>query len=89
MSHRLTLLCDSCGKEYMVDETMDMPPYWMAVQIAIGDKEGFVPEHERDKFIHFCSQECFADYCGSAELKERIMLVDRMEGADEEEPDDD
>lgn len=82
MSHRLTLLCDSCGKEWMVEEDMDIPPYWFGVQISIADKEGLVPQHEREVYTHFCGQECFKEYVSGDSMRERAALIDKQDTSD-------
>lgn len=84
-------MCDSCGKEFIVDEIMDMPPYWFAVTISIADKDGFVPEEdeEKEKYFHFCSQACFGDYASGQEVYEMRLMVDKQNNKDKEEEDDD
>jgi len=74
---RITFICNGCGQEWMITEEMEMPPYWLGLEVAVADKDGLVPEHERAKFIHFCEQECLTKYTNSDELKERILSVDR------------
>jgi len=61
----------------MIDETMDIPGHWFAVQIAIADKDGLIPQHESDVFHHFCSQQCMVDYAKSDEVRERLCSVNR------------
>lgn len=77
MAHRVTFVCDGCETQFMVDESMDIPPHWLAAQIAISDKEGMVPNQERDIFLHFCKRECVMQYVSGAKLRERLCLVDR------------
>lgn len=77
MSHRVTFICDICEEQYLIEESMDMPPGWFAVQVAIADKDGLVPNQERDVFSHFCSRKCVAEYAKSDELRERSLTVDR------------
>lgn len=84
MSHRVTFICDSCEKQFMIDETMDVPPHWIAIQVAMSDKDGLIPNQERDKFSHFCSQECVALYAKSDELRERSLMVDRNSEDDDD-----
>lgn len=86
MAHKITIVCDSCEKEYMIESTMDLPPYWLGVQMAIADKDGVVPP--KDIFIHLCSQECMADYAASDIMKEKILLADKHERDFREEEDD-
>lgn len=61
----------------MIDETMDIPSHWFAVQLAIADKDGLVPHQERDVFQHFCSQKCVVDYVKSDEVRERLCSVNK------------
>lgn len=82
--HQITLICDYCEKNYSLEDEMEIPPYWFAVQVAIANQYGLVPNHERDKFMHFCSQECLASYAASPAFRERICLVDKE--YDEEQP---
>lgn len=86
--HRLTLVCDICGQEFMLEESMDLPPYWLAVQIGIGDKDGFASDDEQ-KYNHFCSQECFIDFAKGPEIKERLMLIDKRPPTQGDNNDDD
>jgi len=85
MSQRLTLMCDGCGKEFIVDEAMDLPPYWLAVTINVADKDGLVPDQEKDDYLHFCSQECLVDFCAGEEVKDLLMLIDKVGGMRDEE----
>ncbi len=74
----------------MVDETMDIPGHWFAVQIAIADKDGLVPHQERDLFQHFCSQQCVVDYVKSDEVRERLCSINQpYEDDDEDDEDED
>ena len=86
MSHSiaLTFFCDSCGTEFLADDSIDIPPHWFAVQYAIADKEGFVPPQERDVFLHFCSLGCCIEFAKSDALKERSLTVDRKYDDDAE-----
>jgi len=61
----------------MIDDLMEIPPHWIAVQYAIADQDGLVPAQEREVFLHFCSQNCIVDYSKGNTLKERICTVDR------------
>lgn len=75
-----TILCDACDTHYMLEASdgQDLPPSWFAVQIVIADSEGVIPMHERDVFLHFCSQECMVDYIKSDTFKERTLMADRF-----------
>lgn len=85
----MTIICDGCGKNWMVDETMDLPPYWIAMRAAIADKDGLVPPHEReeDMDLHFCSTECASEYMLGDEFKARASMVDREFPEETEPPD--
>ncbi len=83
--HLVTFKCDSCEKEHMIDEEMEMPPYWFGVQMAIADQDGMIPSHEREEYLHFCEQKCLFDFCIGKELKSRFLLVDKKI-EDEERP---
>ena len=89
MSHRVTIICDGCDKNWMVDETMDLPPYWIYIRSVIADKDGQVPPHEQEDSmdLHFCSRECAADYLMSDEFRARSTTVDRQFPEDSEAPD--
>ena len=84
MSHRVTFVCDSCDKQYMTDESMELPPYWFAVQVAIADKDGLVPVQERDVFQHFCTQRCAIEYTKGNQLKQRSCMVDKQKNDNED-----
>lgn len=88
MAHRVTFVCDTCEKQFMVTEEMDMPPHWFALQLALSDKDGLIPPQERDVFSHFCSQECASQFVGSNEVRERSLIVDK-DVDDESDPDND
>ena len=75
MSHKITIICDSCEKEYMMDDEMEMPPYWLGVQFAVANKDGMIPL--KDIFVHVCSQKCLIEYVKGNVIKERILLVDK------------
>lgn len=55
---------------------MEFPPHWIAIQLAISNEEGQIPDHEQHAFMHFCRQKCLTEYAKSDELKERILVVD-------------
>ena len=86
MSHRVTIICDGCEKNWMVDETMDLPPYWIGLRSVIADKDGQVPPHERDETLdlHFCSKECASDYLLGNDFQDRASMVDRQFPEDNE-----
>lgn len=87
MSHRVTIICDNCEKNWMIDETMDLPPYWLGMRVVIADKDGLIPPHEREDVmdLHFCSKECASEYLSGEDFKARSLMVDRQfeDGPDE------
>ena len=85
MAHKITIVCDSCEKEYMMGNNMDLPPYWLGIQLAVADKDGVVPS--KDTFVHLCSQQCFIEYAQSDAVKEKILLADKAEDSFPEEDD--
>ncbi len=85
-SHQVTFCCDACDTNYMIDqESMELPPAWLGLQVVIADSDGCVPDHEREVYCHFCSQDCLAEYTSSDEMRQRLALVDADEDGDEEE----
>jgi len=86
MSHRVTLICDTCSEHYTLENGMEFPPYWLGVQIAVGNKEGTTMGNY-EMYVQFCSQECFQKYSGGVEIKHHIAFVDRedFEGDEPEE----
>jgi len=50
MSHRVTIICDQCGEEYLMDSDMELPPYWMGIPISMANGEGLI--NSREHFIH-------------------------------------
>lgn len=89
MSHRVTYICDSCEKQFIIDDIMDIPSYWIALQVAIANKDGLVHPKERDVYSHFCCQECAVEYLLSDEMKEKILTVDQLYDEFDETEDDD
>lgn len=78
MSMIPTIVCDSCESHYMLDEEgAELPPHWIVSQILLSNKDGIIPSHERDIFIHFCSKECFVEYIKGETFKDRLLMVDR------------
>ena len=72
----------------MIDESMEMPPGWLGMQVAITDTDGCVPDHEQDVFCHFCSQECFVEFASSDEMRRRLIMADNIAEEDSH-PDED
>ena len=95
MSYRVEFSCDSCEKIWFIDkeEDLELPPYWIATHLGIADAEGFIPEHERNSYMHFCSIDCLKEYVNSNDLKRRKCEVDKAIPDDfgimEEDDDDD
>lgn len=58
------------------EESMELPPGWLGLQVVIADIEGCVPEHEREVYCHFCSQDCLVEYTASVEMRQRLALAD-------------
>ncbi len=75
MSHRVTLICDNCGEEYILGENMDLPPYWLGVQVAVGNYDGEASGAEL--FLHLCGQECLSEYTEGEELRNKIAFIDK------------
>lgn len=65
---------------------MELPPGWLGLQVVIADTDGCVPDHEREVYCHFCTQECLAEYTASDEMRQRLALADAEgdEGNEEE-----
>ncbi len=77
LKHQVTIICNVCGTEYMLPNDMELPPLWIALQIAIADTDGCIPDHERDNYCHFCSTECLKDFAGGDDLLQRISLIEQ------------
>jgi hypothetical protein len=77
MSHKITFNCDHCNENFIVDEGMEMPPYWIGVQIALSNHHGNIPVQEQEVINHFCSTECFNAFLEGEDFKRRIALVDK------------
>jgi len=73
-----TFECDSCSQEFMIDESMEMPPYWFGAQVVIADSEGYVPDQDELSLLHFCSQKCLYEYAKGSDLKERAHMIDKV-----------
>jgi len=70
----------------MLEDQMDMPPYWMGIQLAIANGEGMVPMNNKDTFLHFCSVECLAEYADQ-DLREMVLVVDQKTDKEDGMPD--
>ncbi len=83
-SHQVTFRCDGCETNFMIhEESMELPPTWFGMQVVVADTDGCVPDHEREVYCHFCSQECLAEYAASDEMRQRLALVDSEDDGDE------
>ena len=77
MSYSVTFKCDTCGKNYLLNDMMELPPLWLGVQLSISNSVGIIPPHESEIFNHFCSQECLIKFTKGNGIKERKCMVDR------------
>lgn len=85
-SHQVTFRCDACDMNFMIDEeSMELPPAWLGLQVVIADTEGCVPDREREVYCHFCCQDCLVEYTSSKEMRRRLALVDADEENEENE----
>jgi len=75
-SHQVTFRCDACDTNFLISEEMELPPGWLGLQVVIADTDGCVPDHEREVYCHFCSQDCLAEYTASDEMRQRLALAD-------------
>ena len=76
--HKVTFCCDACDTNYMLDDDlMELPPGWLGMQVVIADSDGLIPEHEREVFCHFCSQDCLVEYASSDDMRQRLVLADQ------------
>lgn len=79
-SHEVTFRCDACDTNFMIDEeSMELPPGWLGLQVIIADSDGCVPDHEKEVYCHFCSQNCLTEYAASGEMRQRLALADASE----------
>lgn len=84
-THQVTFRCDACDTNYMIDEdSMELPPSWLGLQVVVADSDGCVPDHEREVYCHFCSQDCLVEYTSSHEMRQRLALADSQESEDED-----
>jgi len=78
--NEVTFMCDSCERQFIInEETMELPPGWIGIQVVIADTEGFIPDHEREVYSHVCSRECLIEYASSTDMRQRICLVEKPE----------
>lgn len=86
-THQVTFRCDACDTNFMIDEEqMELPPGWLGLQVVIADIEGCVPDHEREIYCHFCTQECMVEYTASDEMRQRLALADADDTDESEDP---
>lgn len=78
MSLMPTIVCDWCETHYIINlqEGEELPPGWISIHVVIADSEGIIPPHD-ESHLHFCQQDCFADYAKSDIFKEQMLLADR------------
>lgn len=74
MSHKITLVCDACEQEYLLNEDMEIPPYWIGAQIAAGNKDGLLTQ---ELFIHVCSQKCLLEFIRK-NFRKYMALIDKI-----------
>ena len=75
--HEVTFECDECETQFMIDQdSMELPPGWLGMQVVVSDSEGCIPDHEQEVFCHFCSQTCLMEYAASKEMKKRIIMAE-------------
>ena len=77
MSHRITIVCDNCGQEYLLPPEMELPPYWIAIQFTISNKDGEMPADTPDMLTHLCSQECLKEFVAGDIIRSQMALVDK------------
>ena len=87
MSINITLSCDSCGSEFSAEDEMELPPYWMGVQIAVANSNGLIAG--QDLFVHICSQKCFVEFSKGQVIKNKIMLIDKEKPSNKQMHEDD
>ena len=78
MGHKLTLVCDVCEQEYMMEDDMELPPYWLGLQMVVSDGDGIIPLSVKDIFMHICSVGCLAEVAEHPKIKDRIALIDKI-----------
>jgi len=85
--HQVTFKCDTCDQNFTIDEdSMELPPGWLGLQIVVADIEGCIPEHEQENYSHFCCQGCLMKYTSSPEIRRRLCMAD-SNSLDEDEDD--
>lgn len=91
MSFHNTVICDFCGAHYHLNiQEMEAPPGWLLIRFAVASLEGLLPpeDEDTDNFMHFCSQDCAAQYCRSDKLRD-FMVAGDYDKEDEDIDDDD
>ena len=87
MSISVTVSCDNCGSEFPTETSMELPPYWMGVQIAVSNSSGTIVGN--DLFVHLCSPKCLSEFAKGSMVKEKIMLADKEQPRKKSDNDDD
>ncbi len=84
--HQVTFRCDACDTNFMISEdSMELPPGWLGMQVVVADSEGCVPDHETEIYCHFCTQACLVEYTASQEMRHRLIMADKSEDPNDEE----
>ena len=90
IKHKVTFTCDSCDTEYIIDEqSMDMPPGWLGLQVVVTDSDGCIPDIEHEIFGHFCCQDCLVEYTSGSEMRLRLATSDQNEELESESEEED
>jgi hypothetical protein len=73
----VTFICDNCGEEYLINDTMEAPPQWLIIKCSIVNTEGYINDEERDQIDHFCSVKCAIQFTENIAFQERLALSDQ------------
>jgi hypothetical protein len=71
----ITVACDNCGTEFCMEDEMELPPYWMGVQMAVTNGSGLIVG--QDLFVHICSSKCLVEFAGGNVIKDKLMCADK------------
>lgn len=87
MPRNIEFSCDECELIYSTHENsgVDLPPYWLAVHIAMSNEDGLVSPTE--EYIYFCSPKCLCDYTKRPIIEQQLSVIDQT--FDQEQSDDD
>lgn len=78
----ITFECDSCGSNFMINDTMEAPPGWFMIKLSIVNTNGYINDDE--DYDHFCCIKCLSLYLNSDELKKRELLANKIEEDNDE-----